>query len=48
MWKFHEDESNQAKYGIILGIDILTALRIDIKISKHAIVGGVGPYEGCK
>ena len=43
-WKFHVDESAKGRYGIILGRDLLTELRLNIKISKHVIEADDGPF----
>ena len=32
---------------MILGIDLLTALGLDLKFSKNTVIGGEGPYKGC-
>ena len=46
-WKLHVDESTNGRYNMILGIDLLTALGLDLKFSENVIIGGKGPYEGC-
>ena len=33
---------------MIIGICLLTALVIDTKFSKNTMIGGIGPYKGCK
>ena len=46
-WKYHVDESNNGRYDIILGRDLLTALVLDLKFSDNFIYGRKGSYEGC-
>ena len=41
------DDFNEGRYGMILGRYLLAALVLDIKFSKHVILGGAVPYEGC-
>ena len=45
-WKCHANESTKIRYNMILGRDILTAMVLDLKSSKHVIIGGDGLYEG--
>ena len=47
MWKFHLDDSTNGRYDMVLGRDLLTALRLDIKFSDNIIIGREVPYEGC-
>ena len=44
--KYHVDDSKEIRYNMIIGRDVLTALVLDFKFSKHVIIGGDGPYEG--
>ena len=41
------DNSDEGKYGMILGRGIITTLGLDIKFSEHVLIRGAGPYEGC-
>ena len=45
-WKFHVGDSTESKSNIILGRNLLTAMVLYIKFSKHIIIGGDGPYGG--
>ena len=45
--KFHVKDSTEIRYNIFLGIDLITALVLDLKFSGHIIIGGDGPYKGC-
>ena len=40
------DEYTNGRYGMILGIYLLTALGLYLKFSYNTIIGGDGPYEG--
>ena len=46
-WKSHVDESTYGIYYMILGRNILTALRLDHKFSDNVILGKEGPYGAC-
>ena len=39
-WKCHVDDSTNGRYDMILGRDLLTALGLDLKLSKNVIIGG--------
>ena len=45
MWKCHVDESTTGRYYIILGRDLLTALRLDLKFFLNVIHGEEGPFK---
>ena len=45
-WEFHVDKSTNGRYDTILGRDILTALRLDLKFSDNVIIGKEVLYEG--
>ena len=45
--KFHVKDSTEIRYNIFLGIDLITALVLDLKFSGNILVGGDGPHEGC-
>ena len=45
-WKCHIDGSTNGRYDMILGIDLLTALGLDLMFSRNDILGREGPYEG--
>ena len=47
MCKFHINDSAEVKHNMIPGRYLLASLGLDVNFSKHAIVGGVGPYWGC-
>ena len=38
-WKCHVDESTNGRYDMILGRDLLTTLRPDLKFSENTIIG---------
>ena len=45
-WKFHVDDSNNSRYDIILGRDLLTALVLNL-ISCDQIIGAYDePFKG--
>ena len=46
-WNFHYDNKTNIRYDMILGIDLHTALGLDLQFSENIIIGGRGPYEGC-
>ena len=46
MWKCHVDESTNGRYDMILGRELLTALRLDLKFDEKVIIGAERPYEG--
>ena len=46
-WKCHVDKSTNGRYNMILGRDLLTALRLDLKFSDDVIIDGKGTYKGC-
>ena len=46
-WKCQMDESNNFRYDIILGRDLIPTLGRDIKYTRSSITDGEGPYEGC-
>ena len=41
------DNSAEGSYDMILGGDLITALGLDKRFSKHFIIDGSGLYEGC-
>ena len=45
-WKCHVNDSDKGRYDIILGRDILTALRSNLKLSDHAIKAYYLPFKG--
>ena len=45
-WECHVYKSNEGRYDIILGRDLLTVLGLDSKMSEHVITVGDGPYKG--
>ena len=47
MQKFHVNESNNGRYDMIIGKDLLTALGLDLKFYDSVIIGVEGPYKGC-
>ena len=40
------DNSTEGRYDMILGRDLLMSTILDLKLSRHVIVGGEIPYEG--
>ena len=40
-------ESNESRYHMILGWDLLMNFGIGVKLSEKTIKGDVGPYKGC-
>ena len=46
-WKCHLNESNNGRYDMILGRDLLTSLGMDLKFSDNVMIGGEIPHEGC-
>ena len=40
-------DSAESKYDMLLGIDILTSLGLNLKLSEHVITEGEKLYEGC-
>ena len=45
--KLHVKKYTNSRYYTILSRDLVTALRLDIKLSENFIIGGEGPHEGC-
>ena len=45
-WKCHVDYSSKGIYNMILGIDILTELRLNLKFYDHVIEAYYGPFKG--
>ena len=45
-WNFHVDDSARGRYYIILGIDILTEMGLNPKLSNHVVEGDDGPFKG--
>ena len=45
MWDCHVDDSTNDRYGMILGIDTLTGLRLNLKFSEHVIEAYDGPLK---
>ena len=46
MWKCHVDDSNKARYDIVLGVDILTEMGLNLKFCNHVIEGYDRPFKG--
>ena len=46
MWDYHVDESAMSRYKMILGRDILTSLRLNIKLSGNVIKADDVPLKG--
>ena len=44
--KFHVDKKTNSRYDMILGRDLLTSLRLDLKCYQNLIIGDEGLYEG--
>ena len=48
MWNFTVDESQEnARYGMIIGQDLLSELQIYLCLSDYTTRGNGGAYEGC-
>ena len=45
-WDCHEYDSAKVRYDMILGIDLLTALGLNIKSSYHIIEADYGTCKG--
>ena len=45
-WKCHVDESDEGRYDMTLGRDLIITLGVDLKFSENVIIGGDGPYKG--
>ena len=45
-WDFHVDKSSKGRYDMILGRYILTALRLNFKISDHVIEENDVTFKG--
>ena len=43
-WDFHFDDSDQGRYNMIIGRDLLTGLHLNF--SEHVVKGGCGPLKG--
>ena len=44
-WKCHVDDSIQGRYGMILGIYLLTSLGLDCRLSDHTIKAYDGRFK---
>ena len=44
--KCHVEKSTNSRYDMILGRDLLTAMGLDLNLSKNVIIGGEGPHKG--
>ena len=48
-WNFHVDDlQGNHKYNMMLGRDILSEPKIDLRFSNNIIRGNGGAYTGCK
>ena len=45
-WNFYVDDSDNSRYDMILGRDLLTALGLNLKSSDHVIEADDGPFKG--
>ena len=46
-WKCQDDQYTEGRYGMILGIELITKMGLDLNVSERVIIGGSGTYEGC-
>ena len=47
-WKCHVDDSAKGRYDVIIGRDLLSELRINLKCSEQVIEAYYGPSKGSK
>ena len=45
-WNCHVDSSTTGRYNMILGSDLLTAMRLDIRFSRYLSLAGMDHTKG--